>query len=127
VRLQQVHFTGAASSEESSRLFSLRGHRRSVTESRRAYTAASMPLLTDSEARLQAPAGACWIDRDAAMPDVRTVRWSEMGSDYSARLSADDTLRSNLHIVDGVLSVTRRAWGLRSRAAERALDEMGGE
>ena len=59
-------------------------------ETRRAYTAGSMRLLTDSGTWRRVPAGACSIDRYSATPDVRTVRWREMGIDYSAQLSADD-------------------------------------
>jgi hypothetical protein len=59
-------------------------------ESRRAYTAGSMVLLTSSGTWRQVPAGACWIDRYSAAPDIRTVRWNEKGIDFSARLSGDD-------------------------------------
>ena len=43
--------------------------------------------------RRRVPAGACWIDRHPAPPDVCTVRWSELGVDYSAQLSCDDLRR----------------------------------
>ena len=59
-------------------------------ESRRAYTAGSIVLLADSGTWRRVPAGACWIDRYAAAPEVRTIRWSEKGIDYSAQLSDDD-------------------------------------
>jgi len=59
-------------------------------ESRRAYTAGTAALLTVSGEWRRIPAGACWIDRDSAAPDVRTVRWSEERIDYGARLSGED-------------------------------------
>ncbi len=59
-------------------------------ESRRAYTAGSMVLITAPGTWRRVPAGACWIDRYSATDDVRTVRWSEKGIDYSAQLSGDD-------------------------------------
>jgi hypothetical protein len=59
-------------------------------ESRRAYTAGSLALLTASGEWRRVPAGACWIDRDPEAPDVRTVRWSEKRVDYGARLSGED-------------------------------------
>jgi len=59
-------------------------------EPRRAYTAGSVVLLTDSGTWRRVPAGACWIDRYSAAPDVHTLRWSEQGIDYGAQLSGDD-------------------------------------
>lgn len=59
-------------------------------ESRRAYTAGSIVLLSDSGAWRRVPAGACSIVRYSAAPEVHTIRWSEKGIDYSAQLSGDD-------------------------------------
>ena len=59
-------------------------------ESRRAYTAGSVVLRTPSGEWRRVPAGACWIDRDPAAPDDRTVRWSEKRVEYGARLSGED-------------------------------------
>jgi len=58
--------------------------------SRRAYTAGGVVLLTSDGTRRRIPAGACWIDRQASVPDVCTVRWCELGIDYSAALSGED-------------------------------------
>jgi hypothetical protein len=58
--------------------------------SRLAYTAGGMVLVTGEGARRRIPAGACWIDRHSAAPDVCTVRWSEEGIHYSSQLSVDD-------------------------------------
>jgi hypothetical protein len=48
-----------------------------------------MVLVTRSGTWRHEPAGACWIDRYSAVPDIRTVRWNKKGIDYSARLSGD--------------------------------------
>jgi hypothetical protein len=65
-------------------------HRRIEMESRRAYTAGGMVLLTDDGTRRRVPAGACSIDRQSGATGVRIVRWNELGTDYSAHLSRDD-------------------------------------
>jgi hypothetical protein len=57
--------------------------------SRLAYTAGGM-VVTLQRSPTRIPAGACWIDRDTAAPNVCTVRWSERGIDYSARLSGEE-------------------------------------
>jgi len=55
--------------------------------SRLAYTA-GMALRARDGTPMRVPAGACWIDRYAAAPDLCTVRWVGSGTDHSAQMSS---------------------------------------
>lgn len=57
-------------------------------KTRLAYTAGGIVLLTGG-IRTRIPAGACWIDRHSAAPDFCTIRWSKLGTEYSAQLSRE--------------------------------------
>ena len=59
-------------------------------KSRLAYTAGGMVVLTGEGGRARIPAGACWIDGHYAETAFCTVRWSELGMEYSGRLSGVD-------------------------------------
>ena len=59
-------------------------------ESRLAYSAGGMVLLTADGARRRLPAGPCWIDRHAAASGACVVRWNESGIDYRAEMPDED-------------------------------------
>lgn len=56
--------------------------------SRLAYTG-GIAVASDA-GRTRVPAGACWIDRHVATPGICTIRWSELGIEYSVQLSSDE-------------------------------------
>ena len=68
--------------------------------------------MTGDGARRRVPAGACWIDRQLATPDVCTVRWTEHASEYSAQVPAED-LRA--YVLGCIVQYAGALGGLSSR------------